>query len=238
MLSANIEIRDHLAYLIAEYNDGKVEHFASGRLPSERELVEQFSSTRITVRDALSKLEAEGLIYRSNRRGWFVSPSRLVYDPSSRVNFYLLAAQQNKIPATQLLSQRCIKGPIEARDALGLGTKEKLIELVRVRSLNGRPVLFETIYLPEKRFPKLNKARLEGSLTTLMEEEYAVNISYEDNRIRVSAVYDQVAESLSLIKGAPCLEVTRIRYEGDQQAFEYDKEFWIHSAIELSVPSK
>ena len=238
MLSANIEIRDHLANLIAQYNAGKVEHFSAGRLPSERELVEQFSSTRITVRDALTKLEAEGLIYRSNRRGWFVAPSRLVYDPSSRVNFYLLAAQQNKTPATQLISQRCIKGPSEARDALGLVVKEKVIELVRLRSLNGRPVLFETIYLPEKRFPKLNKARLEGSLTVLMEEEYAVKISHEDNRIRVSAVYDQVAESLSHINGAPCLEVTRTRYEGDRHAFEYDKEFWVHSAIELSIPSK
>ena len=71
-----------------------------------------------------------------------------------------------------------------------------------------------------------------------MEEEYSVAISHEDNRIRVSAVYDRVAESLSLINGAPCLEVTRTRYEGDRQAFEFDKEYWVHSAIELSIPSK
>ena len=233
MLPANIEIRDYLAELIAS---GQLR--SDEKLPSERVLVEQFNSTRITVRDALSKLESEGLIYRSNRRGWFVAPSRLVYDPSSRVNFYLLAAQQNKSPATQLISQRCIKGPAEARLALGLKDKEKVIELVRLRSLDGRPVLFEFIYLPELRFPKLNKARLEGSLTTLMEDEYHVKITHEDNRITVSAVYDQVAESLQHINGAPCLEVVRTRYEADHQAFEFDKEYWVHSAIELSIPSK
>ena len=238
MLSANIEIRDYLADLIQAFNNGASEHFPLGKLPSERLLVEQFSSTRITVRDALSKLESEGLIYRSNRRGWFVAPPRLVYDPSSRVNFYVLAEQQGRIPKTQLISQRCIKGPTEARVALKVAAKDKLIELVRLRSLDGRPVLFEIIYLPAKRFPGLNKSRLEGSLTVLMEDEYSLNISHEDNRIRVSAVYDAVAENLAHINGAPCLEVTRIRYEGDREAFEFDKEYWVHSAIELTIPSK
>lgn len=225
---ANMSIRDYLADLI---KTGKLG--INDRLPSERELVEKFDSTRITVRDALTKLESEGLIYRSNRRGWFVSPSRLEYDPSSRVNFYMLAAEQNKEPATRLLSQRCIKGPARVRQLLGVSGNDKLIELLRLRSLDGRPVLYETIYLPESRFPGLHKQHLEGSLTRLMEQEYDVNITYEDNRIRVSAVYDQVAEALSHINGAPCLEVERVRHEGDRIPMEYDLEHWVHSAIEL-----
>lgn len=233
MLPANIEIRDYLAGLIKQ---GKLQH--NERLPSERELVEQFSSTRITVRDALSKLESEGLIYRSNRRGWFVSPPRLSYDPSSRVNFYLLAAQQQRTPSTQLISQKRIKGPLFARQALQVPDQEKLIELVRLRSLDGRPVLYEFIYLPESRFPDLNKKNLEGSLTTLMQRDYSVEITHEDNRICVSAVYDQVAEALSHINGAPCLEIRRSRYEGDKQPVEFDIEYWVHSAIELSIPSR
>ena len=228
MQSASLEIRDYLAQQISS---GKLS--VNARLPSERELVERFNSTRITVRDALSKLESEGLIYRSNRRGWFVTPSRLEYDPSSRVNFYMLAAQQNKEPATELISQRCIKGPAEARQILQVNDDEKLIELKRLRSLDGRPVLYEIIYLPENRFSGIAKKHLEGSLTTLMQRDYDVEISHEDNRIRVSAVYDDVAEALSHINGAPCLGVERIRFEGDRIPVEYDQEFWVHSAIEL-----
>lgn len=232
MQSASLEIRDYLA---AQIRSGSL--CVNARLPSERELVEQFSSTRITVRDALSKLESEGLIYRSNRRGWFVAPSRLEYDPSSRVNFYMLAAQQNKQPATELVSQRCIKGPAEAREKLQVKAGEKLVELIRLRSLDGRPVLYELIYLPQKRFPQLLKQQLEGSLTTLMNNEYGVEISHEDNRIRISAVYDDVAEALALINGAPCLGIERMRYENGKGSkripVEYDQEFWVHSAIEL-----
>ncbi len=232
MLPANIEIRDYLAGLIKQSRLKQNE-----RLPSERELVEQFKSTRITVRDALSKLESEGLIYRSNRRGWFVSPPRLEYDPSSRVNFYLLAEQQQRTPATELISQKRIKGPQAARTALAIAADEKLIELVRLRSLDGRPVLYEFIYLPESRFPELMKKDLEGSLTTLMQRDYNVEITHEDNRICVSAVYDQVADALSHINGAPCLEIRRIRYEGERKAVEFDIEHWVHSAIELRIPS-
>ena len=228
MQSASLEIRDYLAHQISS---GKLH--VNARLPSERELVEQFNSTRITVRDALSKLESEGLIYRSNRRGWFVTPSRLEYDPSSRVNFYMLAAQQNKEPSTELISQRCIKGPSKVRKVLQVTGSEKLIELKRLRSLDGRPVLYELIYLPESRFSGITKKHLEGSLTTLMLRDYDGDITHEDNRIRVSAVYDDIAEALSHINGAPCLDIERIRFEGNRLPVEYDQEFWVHSAIEL-----
>ncbi|WP_231878864.1 GntR family transcriptional regulator, partial [Oleiphilus sp. HI0125] len=76
------------------------------KLPSERELSEQHSTTRVTIREALKLLETEGLIYRENRRGWFISPPKLRYDPSvhGRVSFVDYARQQGFQPSTQLLS--------------------------------------------------------------------------------------------------------------------------------------
>ena len=43
------------------------------KLPAERKLSELFGTTRITVREALLQLEAQGQIYREERRGWFVA---------------------------------------------------------------------------------------------------------------------------------------------------------------------
>ena len=53
------------------------EFSADGKLPSERALSEQFSTTRITLQEALGQLEAQGVIYRQVRRGWFISPPPL-----------------------------------------------------------------------------------------------------------------------------------------------------------------
>lgn len=52
------------------------------KLPSERILAESFATTRVTLREALSLLEAEGVVYREDRRGWFISPEPLRYDLS------------------------------------------------------------------------------------------------------------------------------------------------------------
>jgi len=57
------------------------------KLPPERAVGDAFGITRMTIRQALFQLEAEGLIYRQNRRGWFVSPPRLRYDPTANLSF-------------------------------------------------------------------------------------------------------------------------------------------------------
>ena len=54
---------------------------------AERALSERFATTRITIKEALSSLEADGLIYRAERRGWFVAPPRLTYDPAITPTF-------------------------------------------------------------------------------------------------------------------------------------------------------
>ncbi|MBO2929928.1 GntR family transcriptional regulator, partial [Metapseudomonas otitidis] len=74
-----------------------------GKLPAERRLSELFDTTRITLREALGQLEAQGLIYREERRGWFVSPPRLAYNPLVRSHFHAMVAEQGRVPGTEVL---------------------------------------------------------------------------------------------------------------------------------------
>jgi DNA-binding GntR family transcriptional regulator len=79
---------------------------SKGRLPSERALSEHFSTTRITLREALSQLEAEGLIYREVRRGWFISPPRMIYNPLQRSHFHAMAKDQGRSAQTEVIDAR------------------------------------------------------------------------------------------------------------------------------------
>lgn len=63
------------AQLQARIQNGALK--SGDKLPSERELCALFNTTRITVRESLAQLEASGVIYRADRRGWFVTPERL-----------------------------------------------------------------------------------------------------------------------------------------------------------------
>jgi DNA-binding GntR family transcriptional regulator len=233
MVPAYIKIRD---YLSQEIQKGLIP--IHSKLPSERELVEQFSTTRITVREALIKLEAQGSIYRSNRRGWFVCPPRLLYDPSTRVNFYQLAEEQGRHASTEVLKIKKIKGPAVIRQKFELGKNEKLVEVNRLRLLEDRPVLFEKIYLPESEVPGIQSCDLTGSLTHILKDDYGYEIKKEENKIRVEAIYDEPAEQLQLNDGSPCLNIVRNRLSKQGRLIEHDIEYWVHSAIELQIKSR
>ena len=90
------------------------------KLPAERKLSELFATTRITLREALGQLEAQGLIYREERRGWFVSPPRLAYNPLVRSHFHAMVAEQGRVPATEVLGARLIPASVEICELLEL----------------------------------------------------------------------------------------------------------------------
>lgn len=78
-----------------------------GKLPAERRLSEVFDTTRITLREALVQLEAQGLIYREERRGWFVAPQRLTYDLIERSHFHAMVRDQGGWPVPNCCRRGC-----------------------------------------------------------------------------------------------------------------------------------
>lgn len=90
------------------------------KLPSERELCAIFNTTRITIRESLAQLESSGLIWRADRRGWFVTPERLWLDPTQNTNFHKLCREQGREPKTALLSGVLTTVPVEVMEPLQL----------------------------------------------------------------------------------------------------------------------
>ena len=46
------------------------------------------------------------VIYREERRGWYVSPERICYNPLSRSHFHQMIREQHRIAETKLLNVR------------------------------------------------------------------------------------------------------------------------------------
>ena len=96
-----VRVRDHFTTMI------EAGTLAPGaKLPPERALADEFSITRVTVRQALSRIEAEGLIFREERRGWFASPPRVRYDPTANTSFTESVMEQDRVAGTSILSKQ------------------------------------------------------------------------------------------------------------------------------------
>ena len=208
----------------------------AGRLPSERRMMERFSTTRITLREALTQLEAEGRIYRESRRGWFVSPPRLRYDLLACLPFREMVESQQRRPDTQVLDATQRPAPPKVAARLGILEGTPVYHIIRARRIDGRPVLYVGHYLRSDCFPGILERDLATcSLTELYRSHYGIRVSRVSFELCSTVLDDRAAEALRAASGGPAQRVTRINYDQNGRAIDYDDELWRHDAIELTL---
>ncbi|KLN66548.1 phosphonate utilization transcriptional regulator PhnR [Vibrio sp. VPAP30] len=219
--------------------DSIVEQIESGmlsprqKLPAERKLAESFDTTRVTLREALSLLEAEGRIYREDRRGWFISPLPLKYDPTQTLNFTNMATAQQRTPKTELITAKGILANKQAASLLGLQPFSDVYRVDRVRYLEERPVVYVTNYIRPELFPNLLDFDLSKSLTDIYREHYGVVYEKIRYRISTSTLLGNTAQALRATSGTPAMVVERINYNQNGELIDCDIEYWRHDAISI-----
>lgn len=223
-------IVDHLKSQIAA---GKLS--TQDKLPSERQLSDRFNASRITAREALLQLEKEGVIYRLNRRGWFVSPTRLVYDPTSPATFNQMLASQNRIGETTPISCELTEAPKAIAAVMELSEGSPVYLIKRLRSVEHRPILIEQIYVDANLCPGLLKHDFSQSLTEIFATHYQKEVTQTDVHMFATSLDEQTAQELQVSTGSPCLEIKRCRFTDDGRVLEYDIEYWRHDAVELRM---
>lgn len=208
---------------------------AGGKLPAERRLSELFDTTRITLREALTQLEAQGLIYREERRGWFVSPPRLLYNPLVRSHFHAMVAGQQRVPATEVLSARQLPASPAICAHLELPALSSVYQIRRARRVDGRLVLYVEHYLNPAYFPGILDNDLRQSLTDLYASRYDIRYGRVRFDMVPTALHGEAASALRVAEGSPALRITRINRDQHGRVIDCDLEFWRHDAIHVGV---
>src|SRR5919201_5693647 len=87
-------------------------------------------------------------------------------------------ARQGLHLETEVLRQEVIPAPEEVAARLGLQPGERVVVLVRLRSIEGEKILVSTTYVPEALCPGLVDEDLSaGSLFRLLRERYGLRIA-------------------------------------------------------------
>ncbi len=225
-----LDVRDLIANRI-----GQGALAAGARLPSERELQVTTGTARGTVRAALFQLEAEGVIYRKNRSGWYVAPPPIVYDPTRWESFMAFVAAQGRTPRTETLATGTVTATPILAEVFGVAVGASLFEIRRRRYIDDRAALVETIYVDPGMAPDLLDHSLDGSLTSVLRDHYGIGVVR--NRVEMSpcALTQAVASELGIRSGLPGLLIKRISYDKAGRVVEYDHEYWLHDALTVSV---
>ena len=121
-----------------------------GRMPSETDLAHELHVSRNTVRDALSRLEMEGVIFRKQGAGTFVNETTLLVKTRLEeiLPYETLIQEHGYTPSIHLVS---VDDPITdaniAADLL-LKPNEPLLMIQKLFFADKQPVILNTTYIP------------------------------------------------------------------------------------------
>lgn len=206
------------------------------KLPSERSLCAETGMNRNTVRHALVLLQREGRILRLDRRGWYVNPARLVYNPANHVNFARLAASQNRKAEWSTVDKgvRVIGGDVEAEPG-GFPAGTAVYEMENIFYLDGQKVAYVLNYLHASRLEGIIPKILDRAMTQVVEAEYGFPLIQRDLLIRPQFLPGSVSTELDVVKGSPGMYIRRIKTDGAGQVITMEHEYWRFDAMELRV---
>ena len=192
------------------------------RLPSEWDLAAEFGVSQGTVRKALNDLAVDNLIVRHQGRGTFVATHT-----SQRELFHFFHLQKpdgvRHMPVTsRLIGVTTRRAGRDDMGRLGLSANAHVIEIRRVRDLDGQPVISEHITLAAKRFPGLTQnSDPPNELYQFYEQRFGMTVHRAVEQLRAVAAGATEAAHLSLKVGAPLLEIDRIAEAIDGTPIEW-----------------
>ncbi|MFT3954322.1 MAG: histidine utilization repressor [Piscinibacter sp.] len=113
------------------------------RLPSERELVQQFGCARMTVHHALRELEDEGLIERRQGSGSYVAQLHPISNVLQVRDIHDEIAERGHVHLTRVLSVSREKAAPDIAAAMRLRKGASVYHVRLVHLENGVPIQFE-----------------------------------------------------------------------------------------------
>jgi GntR family transcriptional regulator len=190
-------------------------------LPSEFQLAAQFGVSQGTVRKALDELAAENVVVRRQGRGTFVAEHD---DHRALFHFFHLVGPdgERRLPVSRFISVR--KGLANSMEAerLAIDRGDTVIRIRRVRLLDGRPAISETIAVAQARFPDLADIReVPNTLYDLYERRYGVTIARAVESLSAVAADDRDVKLLEIAPGTPLLEIDRTALALDGRPIEW-----------------
>ena len=203
-------------------------------LPSEAELCDRFSVSRMTVRQALAELTNDGLVERRRGQGTFVAHRPVHRRPGVFLSF---TEEMNRrgMQATSRLLDAGMDEPRrgEALD-LGLPPDSQVVRITRVRLADGVPVALEEAALVPGLRGVLEEDLGGGSLHSALERRGVV-ATRATGTIAARLARASETELLDLAPQSALLVELRILFDQEGQVFERTETRYVADRYVIDV---
>lgn len=197
-------------------------------IPTERELCEIQGVSRMTVNKAIMSLVNEGLVYREQGKGTFVSKPKVNREISQLQSFTEQMQENGVVSKTKILSFKLIEATKKHRLELKMPEDEnKIIEIKRLRFSDEQPVAIETAWLPYYLFNGMTRDIIENkSLYEIFREKYGYHPDKAKQTIEPTMLNEYESKLLHQENSALALIFRRTTYLENETPIEYTKAIY------------
>jgi len=186
------------------------------RFPTDRELTEHYGVSRHTVREAVRRLRARGLVDRHRGRGSFLNEARLTQPLGSLYSLFRAVEEQGIEQRSEVIALERTRDGDAAR-RLALPPKAELVRIERLRLAGGEPLALDSVWLPVDVGQHLLDADLtRTALYDELQRRAGVRITSADETIEPLIPDADARSLLHLDDDEALLRVRRLGLHGDR----------------------
>jgi GntR family transcriptional regulator, trehalose operon transcriptional repressor len=192
-------------------------------LPSENELAVMYSTSRETIRKALTLLAQKGLIQKLRGKGSLVlDVSRMDFPISGLVSFKELQSSMGREGIETTVHEF---GLVNANENLSsifdVSEDTEIWNVVRARQIQGEKIILDKSYFLKSEVPLLTKEICENSIYEYLENELKLPIDFAKKEIVVEECTDEDRKYLDLDEYDHVVVVKNYVHLKDATLFEY-----------------
>lgn len=189
------------------------------QLPSEQELMNEYSVSRVTIRRVTQKLVDEGTLYRKRGIGTFVAEPKVVDPLSTKFGLKKRIEQNGHIIET-------VECTIEQVNILLDSKNVAPVYLIRrIRDLDGTPLVLSYTYICTNIDLKNKQMEVKDSLYELLKSHGTIITSFCDE-VSACLIDEDIAKSLKLPSNSVVLKKCRDAFNDKGEKIEYSYSYY------------
>lgn len=215
---------------------GRGDLVTGDHLPREGDLAAAVGVSRMTLRQALSSMEANGTVVRKPGRsgGTYVSEPRIECDLTGLAGFTEQMRRASIRAGARVVGARTVRASAAVAAALSIPRGGDVHEIVRIRTARREPLALERSYFPAASFPDLLDHRLTGSLYDLLNRHYGQKPYVASENLEPVIAGQPEAALLGIEADSPLMLIERTTSTAAGLPIEYARDLFRPDKVRIS----
>ena len=203
------------------------EYVADEKIPSENQLAEIFSVSRMTVHKAIDNLVARNYLFRLPKKGIYVlnlSEKYTIY--LDELNGFTTRAERlGKKSSSKVIKFELKEPSTLIKTKMKLEKNEKIFYIERARLLNEEPIIFEINYIRQNKVENLSMLDAQKSIEQYLKQN-DIQVKRVEKEFVASMPDKKIKEALGLSNNTTLLRIDYTNFDQDNEVFKFTKVFY------------